>query len=197
MRSLGIDFVAVANETPESHNALREKLDLPYSLLTDPDAELAKGLNAFHENEPKGRSIARPGMFLVDTADNGNTILWEHVSPTTRHRVPPSRIIQDILTVLGRKRQLVSVVVPSETELQRSIASYQDPPLGFYRTPGHYQGSARVEREFTRELAMAAFNEIHRLTDEGWDLKAVVPEVEGARNVGHRYVFARTMTDGD
>lgn len=194
MRSLGIDFVAIANESPESHNALREKLDLPYSLLTDPDAEVAKALNVFHENEPRDRLIARPAMFLVDTADNDNTILWEHVSPTTRHRVPPSRIIEEILNVLGRKRQTVSVCVPSETELQRQIASYQDPPLGFYRTPDHYQGSARVEREFTRETAMSAFNEVHRLTNEGWDLKAVVPEVEHDRAIGHRYVFQRVLT---
>lgn len=165
-------------------------------LLEDADAQLAAALGAFHENEPKGRSIARPAMYLIDSADNDNTILWEHVAPTTRHRPPPSRLVEEIQKAAGRKRQTVSVFVPSEAELERMIASYQDPPLGFYRTPGHFQGSARTEREFTRELAMYAHCEVHRLTEAGWKLDGFAPEHDGERPTGHRYVFTRDMDTG-
>lgn len=191
IRALGVEFVVASNEPPESNKALRERLDLPFMLLSDDGAEVARAYNAFHENEPRGRSIARPGMFLIAGSDDGNTILWDHVAPTTRHRAQPSRIIEEILTALGRERQLVTVLVPSEAELDRTIAGYQDPPLGLYRTPETIIGSSLTERDFTRELAMAAFNEVHRLVDEGWTLKAAVPEHDGERNVGQRYIFER------
>jgi hypothetical protein len=193
IRSLGVVFVAVANEAPENHAELRERLDLPFQLLSDPDSELARALHVFHENEPKGRLIARPAMFLIDTHANGNKILWEHVSPTSRHRVEPSRIMEELLTALGYRRQVVSVIVPSSGEVERRIAAFQDPPLGFVRTPDEVQPGVLTERDFMRQLAMAANAEVHRLAEDGWTLSAVAPEFDGARPVGQRYIFERTL----
>lgn len=193
IRGLGVEFIAVANEEPENHREIRERLDLPFMLLSDPEAEVARAYGAFHENEPRGRSIARPGMFLIDSAENGAVVRWEHVAPTTRHRVPPSRIIETLLDYLGRKRQVVSVHVPSETELERVIASYQDPPLGHFRTPEEIKSGVLVEREFTQQNEMASFSEVHRLASEGWSLVAVTPEFEGDRSTGQRYVFEREL----
>lgn len=193
IRGLGVELVAAANEDPKSHADLRDQLDLPFSLLCDDDAELAKALHVFHENEPKNRLIARPAMFLIDTTENDNRILWEHASPTSRHRVPPSRIMEELLTVLGYQHQIVNVVVPSEGELTRLIADLQEPPLGLYRTPNRLTSAARVQREFMEELAMAAHSEIHRLSNHGWQLATVAPEYDGPRPVGQRYVFQRVV----
>ena len=193
LRGLGVDFFAVANEEPENHKEIRERLDLPFMLLSDPGAEIARAYNTYHENEPGGRDIARPGLFLIDSAQNGAKVLWDHVGPTTRHRVTPNRIIEELLNALGRKHQVVSVHVPSETELLRVIGAYQDPPVGHYRTPGELQRGVGVEREFTQQNAMAAFSEVHRLAEEGWTLVSVAPEFEGARATGQRYVFQRTV----
>lgn len=184
IRSLGVEFVALANEEPDNHAELRERLDLPFQLLSDPDSKLAKALHVFHESESKGRLIARPAMFLVDTHANGNTILWEHVSPTSRHRVEPSRIMEELLTALGYCRQVVNVIVPSSGELEHKIAELQDPPLGLYTTPDEVQGGVLTQRDFMRQLAMAAHAELHRLTADGWELQAVSPEFEGSRPVG-------------
>ena len=193
IRGLGVEFIAVANEEPENHKAIRERLDLPFMLLSDPGAEVARAYNTYHENEPGGRDIARPGLFLIDSAEHGAKVLWDHVGPTTRHRVTPNRIIEELLNALGRKHQVVSVHVPSETELLRVIGSYQDPPVGHYRTPGELQRGVGVEREFTQQNAMAAFSEVHRLAAEGWTLVTVTPDFEGERSTGHRYVFQRTV----
>ncbi len=193
IRGLGVEFIAVANEEPENHKEIRERLDLPFMLLSDPGAEVARAYNTYHENEPRERDIARPGLFLIDSAANGAKVLWDHVGPTTRHRVTPNRIVEELLNALGRKHQVVSVHVPSETELLRVIGSYQDPPVGHYRTIGGLQPAVGVEREFTQQNAMAAFSEVHRLAEEGWTLVTVTPEFEGERSTGHRYVFQRTV----
>lgn len=193
IRGLGVEFIAVANEEPENHKEIRERLDLPFMLLSDPGAEVARAYNIYHENEPRERDIARPGLFLIDSAENGAKVLWDHVGPTTRHRATPNRIIEELLNALGRKHQVVSVHVPSETELLRVIESYQDPPVGHYRTPGELKPGVGVEREFTQQNAMAAFSEVHRLAEEGWTLVTVTPEFEGERSTGHRYVFQRTV----
>jgi hypothetical protein len=193
IRSLGVEFVAVANEEPDNHAEWRERLDLPFQLLSDPDSELARALHVFHENEPKGRLIARPAMFLIDTHANGNTILWEHVSPTSRHRVEPSRIMEELLTALGYRRQVVSVIVPSSGEVEHRIAELQDPPLGLYTTPPEERPGALIQRDFMHQLAMAANAEVQRLAGDGWTLEAVTTEFDGSRPVGQRYVFARTL----
>ena len=193
IRGLGVEFIVVANEEPENHKELRERLDLPFMLLSDTSADVARAYGAYHEMEPRERDIARPGLVLIDSAKNGSTVIWDHVGPTTRHRVTPNRIIEELLNALGRKHQVVSVHVPSETELLRVIASYQDPPVGHYHAPDGVQPGVGVEREFTQQNAMASFSEVHRLAEEGWDLVTVTPEFEGDRSTGHRYVFQRSV----
>lgn len=187
----------MANEEPENHAEIRERLDLPFMLLSDPDSELALALHVFHENEPSGRMIARPAMFLIDTHVNGNTILWEHVSPTSRHRVEASRIMEELLTALGYRRQIVSVIVPSSGELERRIAELQEPPLGFHTTPQEVQPGVLTQRDFMRQLAMASHLEVHRLVGDGWQLEAVTAEFDGARPIGQRYVFTRNLDEID
>lgn len=166
-----MEFVALVNDTPQTNHELRERLDLPFMLLSDPEANVAREYDVFHENEPKGRSIARVSVFLVDSADNGSVVRWEHVSPSQHHRVPPSRLSEVIQEMQGRRRKIVSVLVPSE------VATFLDDPS---------------DRLYASHVAMGAYTEIHRLNEAGYTLNAVTPEFRDECVIGHRHIFTMT-----
>jgi hypothetical protein len=192
IRGLGVDLVGAANDAPETNEELRQRLDLPFSLLSDENGDVARLYGALHEDEPRGRSIARVSVFLIRSAESGGTIAWEYVGPTARHRVALSRLSEEIQNMMGMTRQTVSVIVPSPWQVERTIAGFQDPPLGLYRTPEDLNESGvLVYRDYARELAMLSHAEVHRLSSEGWTLTAVSPEAEGEINIGQRYVFQR------
>ena len=194
LRGLGVELVAAANDTPETNKELRERLDLPFMLLSDEEAQVARAYGAFHENEPRGRSIARYAVFLIADADDGGRILWEYVAPTNRHRVSFSRLSEGVQVAQGRERQVVSVLVPSAWQVERAVAELQTPALGLYRTPDKaelHRPGVLTERDYMRELAMQSHAEVQRLTEQGWALAAVSPEFEGAVCIGQRYVFHR------
>lgn len=170
-RGLGVEFVALGNDTPEDIKNLRERLDLPFTLLSDPEAEIARQYDVFHENEPKGRNIARVSVFYVDSAENGAVVRWEHVSPSHHHRVPPSRLSEVIQEIQGRRRRIVSVLVPSE-----ETTFFEDKSRQLYAS----------------EITMGAYTEIHRLTEAGYTLSSVTPEYHGGCFVGQRHVFTLT-----
>jgi peroxiredoxin len=194
-KALGVEFVAAANDTPEVNQELRERLDLPFTLLSDVDGEVARKYRAFHENEPRDRKIALTSMFLIDSADNDRIVRFEHVSPTTRHRVPNSRLLEEILSMRGQREQLVSVLVSTESDLLRQIQERNTPPLGFYRQPPkeEIEGSAVLEREVLGQMVMSQYEEIHRFMREGWRLVTVTPEARAGETIGQRYVFERVV----
>jgi hypothetical protein len=192
IRALGVDLVAAANDTPETNKQLRERYDLPFSILSDEGAGVARLYGSYHENEPRQRDISLVSLFLIDRAEAGGKVLWEYVGPSSRYRLAPSRIMQELQTALGRTRQIVSVVVPSQWQVERTIAAFQDPPLGIYRTPDWIDDRAVITyRDYTRELAMQSHAEVHRLTEAGWTLVSVSPEHEGEVVIGQRWVFTR------
>lgn len=193
IRGLGVEFVAAVNDTPEDNKALRERLDLPFMLLSDVDGEVAKAYHAFHENEPGGRKIALSSMFLIDSSDDDRIIRFENVGPTARHRVPGSRLVEEILKLKGQENRVVSVLVQTEAELERQIAARNDPPLGFFRKPPADQiaRGVLVEHEVLGQMVMGQYEEVHRLTREGWNLVAVTPELSQGETIGQRYVFHR------
>lgn len=190
-RGLGVEFVAAANDTPEVNKELRERLDLPFTLLSDVDGEVALAYRAFHENEPGDRKIARTSMFLIDDDTNNRLIRFENVGPTARHRVSGPRLVEEILKMRGQKEKLVSVIVQNESELIRQIAARNDPPVGLYRLPpaDQIQRGVMVEREVLGQMVMGQYEEIHRLMREGWTLLTVTPELEDGHTIGQRYVF--------
>ena len=190
-RGLGVELVGAANDTPETNRELRERLDLPFTLLSDEGAEVAKSYGTYHVDEPRGRDISYVSVFLVETADDGGRVLWEHVASTARHRVAMSRLSEEIQRGTGRREMVVSVVVPSPWDIERRIAAFQDPPVGLYRTPETLESGVAVYREYSQQLAMQNHAEVARLAEEGWRLVAVTPEHEGEIVVGQRYVFVR------
>ena len=57
---LGVDVVGISNDSAESHRKFRQKYDLPFTLLTDPDLEVA----ALYDS--KGVLGMKRSVFLVD-----------------------------------------------------------------------------------------------------------------------------------
>jgi hypothetical protein len=109
--------------------------------------------------------------------------------------VAPSRISEEIQRALGRRELIVSVIVPSPWRVERTIAAFQDPPLGLYRTPEEVSHQYILTyRDYVRELAMQSHAEVHRLTEDGWQVVAVTPEYEGEVAIGQRYVFRSRAT---
>jgi alkyl hydroperoxide reductase subunit AhpC len=162
IRGLGVELVAAANDTPETNEDLRQTLDLPFTILADEGAEIARAYRAFHENEPRGRSIALISFFLIG---QDGTIGWEYVGPTSRHRVTPSRLLEEIQRFQGRER----LVTPAEITERMAL----------------------TWRDYARELAMQANAEVHRFIEEGWTVASVTPEFEGTVSVGQRWVLTR------
>ena len=192
-KGLGVELVAAANDTPEDNDKLRRKLDLPFTLLSDIDGEVAVKYRALNESDPQGRKIALSSMFLIDSAENDRIVRFDYVGPTARHRVPNSRIVEEILNLRGQKQQTVSVLVLSEATLRQQIADLNDPPLGHYRQPAadEIERAALVEREVLQQMVMSQYEEIHRFMREGWRMVAVTPELSNGDTIGQRYVFER------
>jgi peroxiredoxin Q/BCP len=57
---LGVDVVGISNDSAESHREFRQKHDLPFTLLTDPDLKVA----AMYDS--KGVLGMKRSVFLVD-----------------------------------------------------------------------------------------------------------------------------------
>lgn len=193
IRGLGVEFVAAANDTPEVNKELRERLDLPFMLLSDVDGNVAKAYRAFNDADPGGRAIALTSMFLIDSAENDRIIRFENVGPTARHRVSGPRLVEEIQKMRGEQNLLVSVLVQTEVELVRQITALNDPPVGLYREPpaDQIQRGVMVEREVLGQMVMGQYEEIHRYMREGWTLVAVSPEVVNGTTIGQRYVFEK------
>jgi thioredoxin-dependent peroxiredoxin len=77
-RAAGIEVYGVSLDSPESHRAFREKHDLNFPLLTDPEGRASEALGVL--NPEKGR--ARRVTFLL--AENGALAkVYPEVSPET------------------------------------------------------------------------------------------------------------------
>jgi peroxiredoxin Q/BCP len=57
---LGVEVVGISNDSAESHRKFRQKYDLPFTLLTDPDLEVADRYDS------KGMLGMKRSVFLVD-----------------------------------------------------------------------------------------------------------------------------------
>jgi len=67
---LGVEVVGISNDSAESHRRFREKYDLPFTLLTDPDLSVAERYDS------KGILGMKRSVFLVDEA---GVIRYQHV----------------------------------------------------------------------------------------------------------------------
>jgi peroxiredoxin len=90
LRQSGVDLIAISSDSPDDAAALRERLNVPFVIASDPDCETIRAFGVFHDAEPKGRSIARPATFLVDAS---GTIAYRYVGADKDDRPRTSDIV--------------------------------------------------------------------------------------------------------
>lgn len=67
-KDAGIEIVGVSPDTEDSHDKFREKMGIPYPLVSDPEKEVAKSYGAFGKKTFMGREFMGVirSTFLVD-----------------------------------------------------------------------------------------------------------------------------------
>jgi len=89
----------VSVDPPEASDALRRRLDLPMTFLSDPEGTLMDALGVRHRNaappfvEGRSRDLFLPTTFLVDES---RTIRWVYRPDTYRTRAPASEVLAEI-----------------------------------------------------------------------------------------------------
>jgi peroxiredoxin len=84
---LGVKVVGVSNDSAESHRAFRQKHDLPFTLLTDPDLEVA----ALYDS--KGMLGMKRSVFLIDEA---GLIRYLHIESVALFRRKREELLEAI-----------------------------------------------------------------------------------------------------
>lgn len=60
------EVLAISSENREAGAIFKASFELPFPLLVDADLRIIRAYGVFHENEAKGRLIARPATFVLD-----------------------------------------------------------------------------------------------------------------------------------
>jgi peroxiredoxin len=94
MQQGNIAFVAVSSDTVAECRELETRLELPFTLYADPECVAIKQLGVYHENEPKGRHIARPTLYILDAE---RIIRYRYIGENARDRPETAEIIERAL----------------------------------------------------------------------------------------------------
>lgn len=70
-----------------------ERLDLGFSILSDPDLEAIKTFGIVHEGGMMGKDIARPAVFVFDAQGE---VIWKKLPENYRIRVRPEEILEEL-----------------------------------------------------------------------------------------------------
>jgi peroxiredoxin Q/BCP len=87
---LGVEVVGISNDSAESHRRFREKYDLPFTLLTDPDLEVATLYDS------KGVLGMKRSVFLVD---GRGVIRYLHIESLALFRRKREELLEAIRTI--------------------------------------------------------------------------------------------------
>jgi peroxiredoxin Q/BCP len=64
--SEGADIVAVSPDSVAATRTLVERLELPFTVLSDPELGAVDAYQVRHDEEPRGRLIPRPSVFVIN-----------------------------------------------------------------------------------------------------------------------------------
>lgn len=64
--SVGAEVIAVSPDDQASTLGLVQRLNLPFVVLSDPELQAIDDFGARHLNEPHGKQIPRPAVFILD-----------------------------------------------------------------------------------------------------------------------------------
>ncbi|RPH99867.1 MAG: peroxiredoxin [Lysobacterales bacterium] len=84
---LGVKVVGISNDSAESHRKFRQKYDLPFTLLSDPDLEVA----ALYDS--KGMLGMKRSVFLLDEA---GVIRYLHIESVALFRRKREELLEAI-----------------------------------------------------------------------------------------------------
>jgi peroxiredoxin len=93
MRTAGVELFAVSVDPPEASEALRARLGVPFTFLSDGDGKLLDALGIRHTGGHAGKDIAYPAQVLVDR--NG-IVRWTFRADSYRQRAHPDEILAAI-----------------------------------------------------------------------------------------------------
>ena len=92
LESRGIHVVAISVDQPDISRRLRQKLGYTYTFLSDPKEEVIRRYDLLHRGAgPKGRDIARPAEFLIDST---GTIRWVNLTENIAVRARPEQVLE-------------------------------------------------------------------------------------------------------
>lgn len=87
---LGVEVVGISNDSADSHRKFREKYDLPFTLLTDPDLKVASRYDS------KGVLGMKRSVFLVDEK---GVIRYLHIESVSLFRRKREELLQAIRSI--------------------------------------------------------------------------------------------------
>lgn len=83
MEASGARLVAISSESAAEGRAWKEENGFPFPLLADEDLSVIRAYDVYHENESKGREIARPSTFVLDAE---GVVAWRYVGERASDR---------------------------------------------------------------------------------------------------------------
>jgi peroxiredoxin len=93
VRERGVELYAVSVDAPDVSRRLRERLNVRFTFLSDPDGVLLDDLGIRHRGGGDGQDISFPTAILVDEA---GLIRWTYQSDTYRERARPEDVFAAI-----------------------------------------------------------------------------------------------------
>lgn len=92
-------LLAVSTDSPEEATRLREDLDLPFLVVSDPEAKATVAFGLLHAHGgPGGKDVALPAQLLIG---RDLEILWRHVAERIQDRPAPADVLAAIRERLG------------------------------------------------------------------------------------------------
>jgi peroxiredoxin len=85
----GVDLFAVSVDPPEASAALKKRLEVDFTFLSDPDGKVLDLLGIRHRGAHGGKDIAYPTQVLVDRE---GVVRWTYESESYRVRASPEEI---------------------------------------------------------------------------------------------------------
>lgn len=86
----GAEIVAISSEDRAQAAQIKREEALPFPILSDPEHRVIDAYGVFHDDEPKGRPIARPATFVLDAV---GAIRYRYVGENPSDRPSPDEIL--------------------------------------------------------------------------------------------------------
>jgi peroxiredoxin Q/BCP len=93
----GARVIAVSPDSVEENKGVRDRFDLAFPILSDPELELTKALGLVHEGAFQGRDVPRPATFIV----RDGVIVWRDLTDNWRVRIQAGELLDALHRVLA------------------------------------------------------------------------------------------------